>query len=44
MVKLGYASSLAEAQEMPARSVVQALYYEEFLADYERAYLELNKE
>jgi hypothetical protein len=30
-------------QKMTAREVVQALYYEQFLSDYEAAYIELNK-
>jgi hypothetical protein len=38
LVKAGY-GSLAEVQEMDARTVLQALNYEKFCADYERAAL-----
>lgn len=43
MVKGGWAQSLAEAREMIARDVVQALHYEGFVSDWDQAYLELNK-
>lgn len=43
LVKGGYASSVGEASHMDARCVLQALAYERFLGDYERAYIELNK-
>jgi hypothetical protein len=43
LVKLGYASSITEARELDARTVLQALYYEDFCSDYEKAYVELNK-
>jgi hypothetical protein len=39
----GYASSMREAKEMKAREVIQALSYEAFCADYERAYIEVNR-
>ena len=41
LVKAGY-GSLGEVKQMTAREVLQALNYEDFLADYESAYLELN--
>jgi hypothetical protein len=44
LVKGGYASSVAEAATMDARTVVQVLLYEKFLQDYEQTYLELNKD
>ncbi len=43
LVKAGY-GSLAEVKEMDAREVLQAIHYENFQADYENAYLEINKE
>ncbi len=43
LCKSGFASSVAEAAEMDVRTVLQALEYEGFLADYERAYYEMNK-
>jgi hypothetical protein len=42
LVKAGY-GSLKEVKEMTAREVLQALNYEVFLSDYERAYFELNR-
>lgn len=42
LVKAGY-GSLREVEEMDARRVLQALNYESFLADYEAAYVEMNK-
>ena len=44
MVKGRWARSLDEAQGMPARDVLQALNYEGFLADYESAYMEMNRD
>lgn len=44
LCKAGYASSVREAAELDVRTVLQALNYETFLADYERAYLELVKQ
>jgi hypothetical protein len=43
LVKLGY-GSLDRVKKMTAREVLQALYYEKFCDDYERAYMELLKE
>lgn len=43
LCKAGYAASINEAAELDARTVIQALHYEEFLDRYERAYIELNK-
>lgn len=42
LVKAGY-GSLREVMEFNAIIVLQALYYEKFVSDYERAYLEVNK-
>ncbi len=42
LVKIGM-GSLAEVREMDARTVLQALSYEKFCADYEAAYMEINK-
>ena len=42
LVKAGL-GSLAEVREMDARTVIQALHYESFCDDYERAHWELNK-
>lgn len=44
IVKAGYAPTIEEAEKMDARQVMQALYYEEFLSDYEMIYMELNKD
>lgn len=43
LCKAGYASSVKEASKMDARTVLQALAYENFLSDYEQAYIDLNK-
>lgn len=43
LCKAGYASSVFEAAQMDARTVLQALAYEHFLSDYESAYYDLNK-
>lgn len=43
LCKSGYASSIKEAAELDARTVLQALNYEKFINDYEIAYMELNK-
>jgi len=43
LVKAGY-GNFFEVQNMTAREVMQALYYEKFLTDYEQAFFELNKE
>lgn len=43
LVKSGYAASLREAKEMDVREVIQALHYETFLADYEKAFIEMNR-
>ena len=42
LVKMGMGDFFT-VQKMTAREVVQALYYEQFLSDYEAAYIELNK-
>ena len=42
LVKMGMGDFFT-VQKMSAREVVQALYYEQFLSDYEAAYLELNR-
>jgi hypothetical protein len=42
LVKAGY-GSLVEVQQFDARTVLQALNYEKFLAEYESAYLEIIK-
>lgn len=44
LCKAGYASSVLEARKLDARTVLQALAYESFLADYEKAYIEINRE
>jgi len=41
-VKAGY-GNFFEVQQMTAREVIQALNYEDFLSEYERTFLELNK-
>jgi hypothetical protein len=43
LCKGGFAQSVVEARELDARTVLQALAYEGFCADYEMAYMELNK-
>lgn len=43
LCKAGYARSVAEAAELDARTVLQAINYESFCSDYEQAFLELNK-
>lgn len=43
LVKQGY-GTLKEVEEMDARKVLQALNYEKFVADYEAAFVEINKE
>jgi hypothetical protein len=43
LVKEGYAASVKEAAELDARTVLQALRYEEFLGEYESTYLWLNR-
>jgi hypothetical protein len=42
LVKAGY-GSISQVKEMTAREVIQALNYESFLGDFEKAYLELNE-
>lgn len=42
LVKAGY-GSLNEVREMDARTVLQALFYEDFRSDYELVFMELNK-
>jgi hypothetical protein len=42
LAKAGY-GSVNEIEQWDARRVLQALYYEEFLSDYESTYVELNK-
>ena len=42
LVKSGY-GSVSELMEMPARTIMQALHYENFCSDYESEYMELNK-
>jgi len=41
-VKGGY-GNFFEVQQLTAEEVLQAFYYEKFLADYEEEYIELNK-
>jgi len=41
LCKAGYASSVKEASEMDARTVIQALHYEGFCNDWEQAFLEI---
>lgn len=43
LCKAGYASSVKEAMTYDARTVLQALEYDNFCNDYETAYYELNK-
>jgi hypothetical protein len=43
MCKLGYASGMSEARELDARTVLQALNYEEFVSDYEQTFVEMNR-
>lgn len=43
LVKAGYASSLNEAKSLNVRETLQALHYETFLVDYEKAYIDLNR-
>jgi hypothetical protein len=43
LCKAGYAASLEDAKKMTAREVLQALNYEKFCDDFERAWAELNK-
>lgn len=40
--KAGY-GPVSEIKEWDCRTVIQALHYENFISDYENAYLELNK-
>jgi hypothetical protein len=42
LIKAGYARSIEDAKKMDVRTVVQALAYEDFLIDYEDAYVKLN--
>jgi hypothetical protein len=42
-VKAGY-GSLAQVKQMNVREALQALHYENFLSDYERAFIEMNKD
>jgi hypothetical protein len=42
LIKAGYASSVPEAMTLDARTVIQAINYENFLGDYEACYIELN--
>lgn len=43
LCKEGYAASISDAMTLDSRTVLQALHYENFLSDYERAFAELNK-
>ncbi len=43
LCEAGYVSSVREAETLDARTVLQALSRIKFLADYEAAYMELNK-
>jgi len=43
LCKAGYAASVTEAARLDARTVLQALNYEKFNSDYERAFMEMNK-
>lgn len=40
--KAGY-GTVAEIKEWNAREVLQAIHYEEFQADYENTYVEMNR-
>jgi hypothetical protein len=42
LVKGGYASSLLEAESLPARKVLQVLNYENFIQEYEEEFIALN--
>jgi hypothetical protein len=42
LVHAGY-GSLAEVRELDARTVLQAMHYDDFRADYERKFMELNQ-
>lgn len=44
LVRSGYASSVRDAARLDARTVLQALWYDRFLQDYERTYLDLNRD
>lgn len=39
---MGY-GTLAEVKQLTAREVLQAIAYDEFLSDYEAAYVEMNR-
>lgn len=43
LVKSGYASNVIQAAELDSRTVIQALYYDKFIGDYESAYMEICK-
>lgn len=45
LCKEGYGPTPRDIEEkMNAREVIQALYYESFLSDYEQAFVQVNKE
>ncbi len=43
LVKGGWASGFDEAKRLNVREVLQALHYDTFLVDYEKAYIDLNR-
>ncbi len=43
LCKAGYARSVPEAATLDVRTVVQALHYESFCAEYEYTYLEKSR-
>jgi hypothetical protein len=42
LVKAGY-GTMAQVRQMTSREVLQALSYEQFINDYQEAYIALNK-
>lgn len=44
LCKGGYASGITEAKTLDARTVIQALHYDGFLADWDTTFIEVNKE
>lgn len=43
MVKGGWAKSLTEAKEMNAPDTIQAIYYEQFLVEWDTEFMRLNE-
>lgn len=43
LVKARYAPTIEEAKKLNAREVLQAFAFDNFLDDYEEAYIEANK-